>query len=173
MPPIWVMVALSGTGVRPRLTLAVTRGTVTVQTVIALYGSSVQTLSAPALQAVPQTVYITADIASSLQLGALQIGGSGVLTLTLTAPANAALDAPGASALDVTGVGSSTLTLQGTAADLQAWLADPQALRYTGSAGTLTLRLADASGQQFSQLALALATPAADNSLQRSGRLSG
>ena len=152
------------------LAITVTRGAVSVQTALALYGSSAASSAAPTMAAVPQTVFVTADSPSNLSLADVQITGEGVLTLSVTAPAGSNLSA--ATATDVTAGGSGhALTFTGTAAALQSWLDSANALRYTGHAGTLTLRLADASGQRYSELSVALGLPVVSSATLSSGGL--
>jgi hypothetical protein len=152
------------------LSLTVTRGAVSVQTALALYGGSAASSVAPSLTGVPQTVFVTAGTASNLSLAGVQITGEGQLTLSATAPTGGTLSA--ATATGVTAGGSANaLTFTGTAVDLQNWLGSANALSYTGNAGTLTLRLADASGQRHSELAVALALPAVSSATQSSGGL--
>jgi hypothetical protein len=152
------------------LNITVTRGAVSVQTALALYGSSAASSTAPSLAAVPQTVFITAGTASSLSLAGLQISGEGPLTLSATAPTGGSLSAATATGVSAGG-SANALTFTGTASALQAWLAGANALVYSGNAGTLTLRLADASGQRYSQLTVALATPTVSSASQTSGAL--
>ncbi len=152
------------------LNITVTRSAVSVQTALALYGSSAASSTAPSLAAVPQTVFITAGTASSLSLAGLQISGEGPLTLSATAPTGGSLSAATATGVSAGG-SANALTFTGTASALQAWLAGANALVYSGNAGTLTLRLADASGQRYSQLTVALATPTVSSASQTSGAL--
>jgi hypothetical protein len=76
------------------LNLAVTRGAVSVQTALALYGSSAASSTAPSLAAVPQTVFITAGTASTLVFGGAALEAAdpaAELELRLSLPAGVLL----------------------------------------------------------------------------------
>ena len=110
---------------------------------------------APTATGLPVTVTAVEDIALGLDLSALTVSdadGTDLIDIVLAANAGT-LSAANGSGVTVTGSGSGTLTLRGTATDLNGWLAGPSEVSYLGAqdahgvaAATLTATVDDGTG---------------------------
>jgi hypothetical protein len=110
---------------------------------------------APTATGLPATVTAVEDIALGLDLSALTVSdadGTDLIDLVLAANAGT-LSAANGSGVTVTGSGSGTLTLRGTATDLNDWFAVPSEVSYLGAqdaygvaAATLTATVDDGTG---------------------------
>ncbi len=110
---------------------------------------------APEATGLPTDVTVTEDVASDLDLSAITLTDpdtSGAITVALTASAGTLAAASGGG-VTVSDSGTSVLTLEGTAADIDAFLNSASNITYTGAANafgvnaaTITVTANDGSG---------------------------
>lgn len=122
--------------------------TPTVTVIVTAENDAVRATGAPA------SLTVTEDLTGPLDLSGMTIfdpDGDGQATITLTVDAGV-LAATSGGGVTVSGGGSATITLTGLASDIDAFLNNPSAIRYTGAqnangAGGATLTITGDDGQ--------------------------